>query len=136
MNSHRHVFVRKKTPQKYIPTPKAHTFSKVSLNGPRIINFSKLQQYIDDLTRHGTQCTSSWRAFCRQSKCMVLRFIGDGDSSVYPTLVANVPDWGSDIKIECANHACKCYRPHWEQYLKTILNIEEKVVSHKRCGSA
>ena len=39
-----------------------------------------------------------------------MRFIGDGDRSVYPTLLANVPDWGSDIrKIECANHACKCY---------------------------
>ena len=39
------------------------------------------------------------------------RFVGDGDSSVYPTLLTNVPEWGRDIKkIECANHACKCYR--------------------------
>ena len=59
MNSHRHVFVRKKTPQKYTPRSKAHTFSKVSLNGSRIINLSKLQQYIDDLTRHGTRCTGT-----------------------------------------------------------------------------
>ena len=37
-------------------------------------------------------------------------FIGDGDSSVYPTLI-NVPGWGYAIKkLECANHACKCYR--------------------------
>ena len=36
---------------------------------------------------------------------------GDGDSSVYPTLVQNVPGWGYAIeKLECANHACKCYR--------------------------
>ena len=39
------------------------------------------------------------------------RFIGDGDSSVFPTLRETVPIWGFDIqKVECANHACKCYR--------------------------
>ena len=39
------------------------------------------------------------------------RFIGDGDSSVYPTLLQSIPVWGHAIKkIECANHACKCYR--------------------------
>ena len=59
MNSHRHIFVRKKPPQKYTPRPKAHTFSKVSLNGSRIINLLKLQQYIDYLTRHGTRCTGT-----------------------------------------------------------------------------
>jgi len=48
-----------------------------------------------------------------------MRFIGDGDSSVYPTLLANVPDWGRDIKkIECANHACKCYRSSLETLAK------------------
>ena len=37
-----------------------------------------------------------------------LRFIGDGDSSVHPVLVAKVPVWGYTIrKIECANHATK-----------------------------
>ena len=40
-----------------------------------------------------------------------IRFVGDGDSSVYPTLLQNVPGWGYAIKkVECANHACKCYR--------------------------
>ena len=44
------------------------------------------------------------------------RFIGDGDSSVFPTLRENVPIWGFDIqKIECANHACKCYRSSLEK---------------------
>ena len=39
------------------------------------------------------------------------RVTGDGDSSVYPTLIQNVPGWGYAIqKLECANHACKCYR--------------------------
>ncbi len=40
-----------------------------------------------------------------------MNFVGDGDSSVYPTLVQNVPVWGQAIKkLECANHACKYYR--------------------------
>ncbi len=38
-------------------------------------------------------------------------FIGNGDSSVSPTLLTSVPGWGHAIKkLECANHACKCYR--------------------------
>ena len=38
------------------------------------------------------------------------QFIGDGDSSVYPALVSGVP-YGTFIKkLECANHAVKCYR--------------------------
>ena len=45
-----------------------------------------------------------------------MRFVGDGDSSVYPTLLTSVPEWGRDIKkIECANHACKCYRSSLEK---------------------
>ena len=40
-----------------------------------------------------------------------INYIGDGDSSNYPTLVAGVPGWGHAItKKECANHALKCYR--------------------------
>ena len=40
-----------------------------------------------------------------------MRLVGDGESSVYSTLLLSVPVWGRDIKkIECANHACKCYR--------------------------
>ena len=39
------------------------------------------------------------------------KFVGDGDSAVYPTLLTKVSVWGRDIKkIECSNHACKCYR--------------------------
>ena len=45
-----------------------------------------------------------------------MRFIGDGDSSVHPTLLQTVPVWGHAIKkIECANHACKCYRAGLEK---------------------
>ena len=39
------------------------------------------------------------------------KFVGDCDSSVYPTLLQNVPGWAHAIqKLECANHVCKCYR--------------------------
>ena len=42
-------------------------------------------------------------------------FVGDGDSSVYPTLLQEVPAYGRAIKkLECANHACKCYRSSLE----------------------
>ena len=45
-----------------------------------------------------------------------LRFIGDGDSSVYPTLIQYVPVWGRFItKMECANYACKYYRGSLEK---------------------
>ena len=45
-----------------------------------------------------------------------LKFIGDRDSSVYPTLINEVPIWGRDIKkIGCANHATKCYRSSFEK---------------------
>lgn len=47
------------------------------------------------------------------------QFIGDGDSAVYPTLLQEVP-WGRSIKkIECANHACKCYRSGLEKLVQT-----------------
>lgn len=47
------------------------------------------------------------------------QFIGDGDSSVYPTLIQNVPEWGHAIKkVECANHACKCYRGALEKLVQ------------------
>ena len=45
-----------------------------------------------------------------------LRFFGDGDRSVYPTLLQYVPVWGHFItKVECANHAYKCYRASLEK---------------------
>ena len=47
------------------------------------------------------------------------KFIGDGDSSVYPALVQRVPGWGHAIqKLECANHACKCYRGALERLVQ------------------
>ena len=40
---------------------------------------------------------------------------GDGDSSVYHSVVTGVPPYGRDItKVECANHAVKCYQNRLE----------------------
>ena len=40
--------------------------------------------------------------------------IGDGDSSVLHTVQTTVP-YGRDVKkVECANHAVKCYRGRLE----------------------
>ncbi len=48
-----------------------------------------------------------------------MSFVVDGDSSVYPTLVQNVPVWGQAIKkLECANHTCKCYRGALERLVQ------------------
>ncbi len=56
-----------------------------------------------------------------------LRFIGDGDSSVYPDLVAKVPVWGYAIKkIECANHATKCYRSALEKLVQDNTSYKGK----------
>ena len=47
------------------------------------------------------------------------KFIGDGDSSVYPTLIQKVSGWGHAIKkLECANHVCKCYRGALEKLVR------------------
>ena len=48
-----------------------------------------------------------------------MRFIGDGNSSVYSTLLTTVPGWGRAIeKMECANHACKYYRGSLEKVVQ------------------
>ena len=45
--------------------------------------------------------------------------IGDGDSSVLYTIQTTVQYDGRDVvKIECANHAVKCYRSRLEQLAK------------------
>ena len=38
---------------------------------------------------------------------------------MYPTLLQNVSEWGHAIKkLECANHACKCYRGALEKLVQ------------------
>ena len=74
-----------------------------------------------------------------------MEFIGDGDSSVYPSLLQNVPGWGYAIrKLECANHACKCYRGALEQLIQNnpsykgsgglTTKARKKLVSAARCA--
>ena len=74
-----------------------------------------------------------------------MRIVGDGDSSVYPTLLLNVPIWGRDItKLECANHACKCYRGALERLVqdnssykgagKLTKKMRQRLVSAARCA--
>ncbi len=74
-----------------------------------------------------------------------LRFVGDGDSSVYPSLFEGVPEYGVDIKkIECANHACKCYRGSLEKLVVEntsykgkdglTLKMRKRLTSAARCA--
>ena len=74
-----------------------------------------------------------------------MRVVGDGDSSVYSTLLLNVPVWGREIKkLECANHACKCYRgglervvqenPHYKGAGRLTEKMRQRLVSAARCA--
>ena len=47
-----------------------------------------------------------------------MRVTADGDSSVMSTLIQTVPYGPFIQKIECANHACKCYRSRLEALAK------------------
>ncbi len=73
------------------------------------------------------------------------KFIGDGDSSVHPTLIQSVPGWGHMIqRLECANHMCKCYGGALEQLVKDnpsykgsgglTLKMRKRLVSSARCA--
>ncbi len=73
------------------------------------------------------------------------KFVGDGDSSIYPALISGVPGWGHAIKkLECANHACKCYRGALERLVqdnasykgsgKLTKKMRQKLVSAARCA--
>ncbi len=68
-----------------------------------------------------------------------------GDSSVYPTLIQRVPGWGHAIrKLECANHACKCYRGALEKLVQDnpsykdsgglTVKMRKRLVSAARCA--
>ncbi len=74
-----------------------------------------------------------------------IRFIGDGDSSVYITLIQCVPMWGRFIeKMECANHCCKCYRssleklvqekPHYKGKGGLTEKMRRRLTSAARCA--
>ena len=72
-------------------------------------------------------------------------FTGDGDSSVHVSLITGVPGWGHAIrKMECANHAIKCYRgaleklvaekPHYKGRGKLTEGMRKRLTTAARCA--
>ena len=56
-----------------------------------------------------------------------IHFIGNGDSSLCPALIAGIPTWGYAVKnVECANHATKCYRTALEKLAQDNLSYRGK----------
>ena len=71
-------------------------------------------------------------------------FIGDGESSVYSSLIEAVP-WGYSItKVECANHSLKCYRSALEKLVhdnppykgkgKLTESMRKRLIKPARCA--
>ena len=53
--------------------------------------------------------------------------IGDGDSSVHHTAHNGVPCYERHVqKLECTNHAIKCFRGHLEKLAKDIPQFQGK----------
>ena len=72
-------------------------------------------------------------------------FTGDGDSSVHANLVTQVPGWRHVIrKVECANHAVKCYcgalegpvmeKPHYKGRGKLTVAMRKRLTTAARCA--
>ena len=62
--------------------------------------------------------------FCLSEKNHGVRYMrvtADGDSSVMCTLIQSVPYGPFIQKIECAKHACKCYRSRLEALVKVAV---------------
>ena len=56
-----------------------------------------------------------------------MKMIGDGDSSVLTNIQTCVPGWGVFVtKVECANHAVKCYRNRLEKIVQDFPNYKGK----------
>lgn len=56
-----------------------------------------------------------------------MRVIGDGDSSVLSNIQQFVPVWGNMVtKVECANHAMKCYRNRLEKIVQDFPKYKGK----------
>ena len=68
-----------------------------------------------------------------------IRFIADGDSSVYPSLLQNVPVWEhATQKLEYANHTCKYLQIHtvqyWRSWHQRIQITKAEVDSLRKCA--
>ena len=59
------------------------------------------------------ECSTLLEVFCAAESThgvCYMRMVGDSDSLVYTTLLLSIPVRGRVIqKIECTNHACKCW---------------------------
>ena len=55
-NNHRHVFKRRWHAEKYRKHTRTHVEESGSIDGSRIVNLEKLQEYINTLTVHAAQC--------------------------------------------------------------------------------
>ena len=56
-----------------------------------------------------------------------MRVIGDGDSSVMNSIQQYVPVWGNMVtKVECANHAMKCYHNRLEKIVQDFPRYKGK----------
>ncbi len=113
------------------------------------------------ILKENHQCYKNWNASSSEMESDILlkgfsqaehvhgvrytRFIGDGDSSVHTTLLQGVPGWGYAIKkLECANHACKCYRTGLEKLIQKnsqykgsgglTEKMRKRLVSSARCA--
>ncbi len=113
-----------------IPKDKHDCFKNWNKSSSEMETDIILQGFIEAENVHGLRYTS---------------FVGDGDSSVYSTLLQCVPEWGHAInKVECANHACKCYRGALEKLVKEhpsykgsgglTLKLRKRLVSSARCA--
>ena len=87
-----------------IPKDKHHCFKNLDASSSEMETDVIVEGFIEAERVHGVRYTT---------------VIGDGDSSVYPSLIQQVPGWGHCIrKLECANHCCKCYRGSLEKLVQ------------------
>ena len=56
-NSHRHTFKRRRNAEKYPTKACTHVEESGRVDGSRIINLEKLQEYINTLTVHAAECS-------------------------------------------------------------------------------
>ena len=113
-----------------IPADKHQCYRNWSASSSEMETDISLERFLEAERVHGVRYT---------------KFVGDGDSSVYPTLLQNAPGWGHAIqKLECANHACKCCRgaleclvqdnPSYKGSGGLTAKMRKRLVSSARCA--
>ena len=97
---------------KHIPAVSCYTSVCATTTAVHVLKASPKRT--TNATKIGMHLHPKWKQimeeFTHCEKVHWVRYTCFIDSSVYPTLIANVPVWGHAIrKIECAKHVCKCY---------------------------